>query len=188
MRGIRDIRIPIRGVLDVLNVELELQHGDVLIRRNRGGTSSRDKSARWRSSTGCPTSWSSTATRGNWRRSYAIAQRHAQAVHVLFLPGDGPPDQWLWDTVRERPDAYAERLRLSAADMQRSMRHFERLVDGAVQQREDMAKVAIRSLAQRLQRMVPDVARIVGRHEARTQALYELVYGLKKLIEQWRRL
>ena len=83
---------------------------------------------------------------------------------------------------------YAERLGQSAADMQRSMRHLERLVDGAVQQREDMAKVAIRSLAHRLQRMVPDVARIVGRHEARTQALYELVDGLKKLIEQWRRL
>ena len=109
-------------------------------------------------------------------------------MHVLFLPGDGPPEQWLWDTVRERPDAHAERLGLSAADMQRSMRHLERLVDGAVQQREDMAKVAIRSLAHRLQRMVPDVARIVGRHEARTQALYELVDGLKKLIEQWRRL
>ncbi len=123
-------------------------------------------------------------------RDEALAEVRIQklAVHVLFLPGDGPPEQWLWDTLRERPDAYAERLELSAADMQRSMRHLEHLVDGAVQQREDMAKVAIRSLAHRLQRMVPDVARIVGRHEARTQALYELVYGLKKLIEQWRRL
>ena len=34
LRGIRDIRIPIRGVLDVLNVELELQHGDIVIGRN----------------------------------------------------------------------------------------------------------------------------------------------------------
>ena len=180
----------IRGVLDVLNVELELQHGDVVIGRNSG----RDEFP------GHVRTLAKFDRLSNFilvldgdsreleEELHAIAQRHAQAVHVLFLPGDGSPEQWLWDTVRERPDAYAERLGLSAADMQRSMRHLERLVDGAVQQREDMAKVAIRSLAHRLQRMVPEVARIVGRHEARTQALYELVYGLKKLIEQWRRL
>ena len=180
----------IRGVLDVLNVELELQHGDVVIGRNSG----RDEfpgHVRTLSKFDRLSNFILVLdgdSRGLEEELHAIAQRHGQAVHVLFLPGDGPPEQWLWDTVRERPDAYAERLGLSAADMQRSMRHFERLVDGAVQQREDMAKVAIRSLAHRLQRMVPDIARIVGRHEARTEALYELVYGLKKLIEQWRRL
>ena len=180
----------IRGVLDVLNVELELQHGDVVIGRNSG----RDEFPGHVRTLAKFDRLSNfiLVLDGDSRKLeeelHAIAKRHAQAVHVLFLPGDGSPEQWLWDTVRERPDAYAERLGLSAADMQRSMRHLERLVDGAVQQREDMAKVAIRSLAHRLQRMVPEVARIVGRHEARTQALYELVYGLKKLIEQWRRL
>ena len=72
--------------------------------------------------------------------------------------------------------------------MQRSMRDLKRLVDGAVQQQQDMAKVAIRSLAHRLQRTVADIARIVGQREARTEALYELAEGLRKLIEQWRRL
>lgn len=72
--------------------------------------------------------------------------------------------------------------------MQRSMRHLEGLVDGAVQRRQDMAKVAINALAHRVERTVAEFARIVGRHEARTEALYELVDGLKKLIEQWRRL
>ena len=109
-------------------------------------------------------------------------------MHVLFLPGDGPPEQWLWNVVRKRRDAYAERLGITAADMQRTMRDLERLTDGAVQQRQDMAKVAIHSLAHRLERTVADIARIVGQREARTEALYELVDGLKKLIEQWRRL
>ena len=126
-------------------------------------------------------------SRGLEEKLETIAERHGHAVHVLFLPGDGPPEQWLWDAVRKRPDAYAERLGITAADMQRTMRDLERLVDGAVQQQQDMAKVAIRSLAHRLERTVADVARIVGQREARTDALYELVDGLRKLIEQWRR-
>ena len=180
----------IRGVLDVLNVELELMHGDVVIGRDSG----RDEFPGHVRTLAKFDRLSNFVlvldgdSRGLEEGLRTVAERHGHAVHVLFLPGDGPPEQWLWDIVRERPDAYAEHLGSTAADMQRSMRDLDRLVDGAVHQRQDMAKVAIRSLAHRLQRTVAEVARLVGRLEARTEALYELVDGLKKLIEQWRRL
>ncbi len=180
----------IRGVLDVLNVELELQHGDVVIGRNSG----RDEfpgHVRTLAKFGRLSNFILVLdgdSREMKERLQTVAERQGHAAHVLFLPGDGPPEQWLWDAVRERPDAYAERLGITATDMQRSMRHLEGLVDGAVQRRQDMAKVAIDALAHRVERTVAELARIVGRHEARTEALYELVDGLKKLIEQWRRL
>ncbi len=180
----------IRGVLDVLNVEMELMHGDIVIGCNSG----RDEfpgHVRTLAKFGRLSNFILVLD-GDSRELEegleAIAERRGHAVHVLFLPGDGPPEQWLWEAVRKRRDAYAERLGTTAADMQRTMRDLERLVDGAVRQRQDMAKVAIGSLAHRLERTVADIARIVGQREARTEALYELVDGLKKLIEQWRRL
>ena len=180
----------IRGVLDVLNVEMELMHGDIVIGCNSG----RDEfpgHVRTLAKFGRLSNFILVLD-GDSRKLEegleTIAERRGHAVHVLFLPGDGPPEQWLWEAVRERRDAYAERLGTTAADMQRTMRDLERLVDGAVRQRQDMAKVAIGSLAHRLERTVADIARIVGQREARTEALYELVDGLKKLIEQWRRL
>ena len=180
----------IRGVLDVLNVEMELMHGDIVIGCNSG----RDEfpgHVRTLAKFGRLSNFILVLD-GDSRELEegleTIAERRGHAVHVLFLPGDGPPEQWLWEAVRKRRDAYAERLGTTAADMQRTMRDLERLVDGAVRQRQDMAKVAIGSLAHRLERTVADIARIVGQREARTEALYELVDGLKKLIEQWRRL
>ena len=179
----------IRGVLDVLNVELDLEHGDVVIGRNSG----RDEfpgHVRTLAKFGRLSNFILVLdgdSRELEERLETVAERQGHAAHVLFLPGDGPPEQWLWQTVRERPDAYAERLGITATDMQRSMRHLEGLVDGAVQRRQDMAKVAVNALAHRVERTVAEFARIVGRHEARTEALFELVDGLKKLIEQWRR-
>ena len=180
----------IRGVLDVLNVEMELMHGDIVIGCNSG----RDEfpgHVRTLAKFGRLSNFILVLD-GDSRELEegleTIAERRGHAVHVLFLPGDGPPEQWLWEAVRKRRDAYAARLGTTAADMQRTMRDLERLVDGAVRQRQDMAKVAIGSLAHRLERTVADIARIVGQREARTEALYELVDGLKKLIEQWRRL
>ena len=180
----------IRGVLDVLNVEMELMHGDIVIGCNSG----RDEfpgHVRTLAKFGRLSNFILVLD-GDSRELEegleTIAERRGHAVHVLFLPGDGPPEQWLWEAVRKRRDAYAERLGTTGADMQRTMRDLERLVDGVVRQRQDMAKVAIGSLAHRLERTVADIARIVGQREARTEALYELVDGLKKLIEQWRRL
>ena len=117
----------------------------------------------------------------------AIAEQHGHALQLLFLPGDGPPEQWIWDTLGKRPDEYGPRLGLAAADMRKSMQDIERLFEGAVHQR-DAAKVTVTALADQLQRTVPDIARIVGRHEAERNAIPDLLAGLMTLIDRWRRL
>ena len=179
----------IRGVLDVLNVELGLLHGDVVIGRNTG----RDEFPGHVSTLAKFDKLSdfilvldgdSRALEGKLQ---AVAERHGHAVQLLFLPGDGPPEQWLWDRVRKRPDDYAARLGLTAAEMKKSMNDLDGLFDGKVQQR-DVAKVAIAALAHRLERTVPDIARIVGQREAEKNAIPELLAGLKTLIGRWRRL
>ena len=89
--------------------------------------------------------------------------------------------------MRKRPDEYAVRFGLTAADMQRSMQDLERLSNGAVQQ-QDVAKVTLTAFADRLERTVPDIARIVGQREAEKNAIPELLVALKELIDSWRRL
>ena len=117
----------------------------------------------------------------------AVAEQQGRAVQLLFLPGAGPPEQWLWERVRKRPEEYAARLGMAAADMQKTMNDLERLFAGRVQQ-HDAARVSINALAYRPERTVPDVARIIGRREAEKNTIGELLAGLKTLIERWRRL
>ena len=179
----------IRGVLDVLNVDMGLLHGDVVIGRNTG----RDEFpghirtlAKFDRLSGFILVLDGDS-RALEDRLRTVAEQHGHAVQLVFLPGDDAPEQWLWDRVRKRPDDYAARLGLAAADMQKSLHDLERLFDGKVQQR-DAAKVSITALADRLERTVPDVARIVGQREAEKKTIPELLEGLKTMIERWRRL
>ena len=179
----------IRGVFDVLNFQLGLLHGDVFIGRNTG----RDEFpghirtlAKFDKLSGFIVVLDGDS-RAMEDPLQAIAEQHGHALQLLFLPGDGPPEQWIWDTLGKRPDEYGPRLGLAAADMRKSMQDIERLFEGAVHQR-DAAKVTVTALADQLQRTVPDIARIVGRHEAERNAIPDLLAGLMTLIDRWRRL
>ena len=59
------------------------------------------------------------------------------------------------------------------------------LVEGAAQQR-DAAKAALGALADDLGRTVPDIARSVGRREAKNGAMPELLLALREQIGRWR--
>ena len=179
----------LRGVLDVLNVQLGLLHGDIVIGRNTG----RDEFpghvrmlAKFDRLSGfiIVLDGDSRALEPTLHR---VAEHHGHAVQLLFLPGKGPPEQWLWERVRKQPDDYAARLGVTAVDMKKTTDDLGRLYAGKVQQ-QDGAKVCITGLAHRLERTVPDVARIVGRLEAEKKAIPELLDGLRTLIDRWRRL
>ena len=117
----------------------------------------------------------------------AVAEEYGHQVRPLFLPGETPPEQWLWNTARGHADDYAPRLGLTPADMERKMRDLEQLLGGAVQQR-DLAKTALSTFAADLDRTVPEIARIVGQREAERNAIPELLVDLKEQVSAWRRL
>ena len=179
----------IRGVLDVLNVEMALRHEDFVIGRNTG----RDEFA------------SHIRTLGKFgklkdfvfvldgdSRDYkgslqAIAEDFGHRVQPLFLPGETPPEQWIWETLQQRRDEYATRLGLAAADIERTMHEFTQLAGGAVRGRDE-AKLALGAFAGMLNRTVPDVARIVGQKEAEDGRIAEFLVELKDQITAWRQL
>ena len=179
----------IRGVFDVLNIELGLLHGDVVIGRNTG----RDEFQNHVRTLAKFHKLSDFIlvldgdSRDLEAQLQAIAERRGHAVQLLFLPGDGPPEPWLWSALRKRPDDYAARFGLSPLDLRKSVGDVERLSEGVVRRR-DAARVRLAALADRLERSVPEVARIIGRREAERNAIPELLSGLKALIDRWRRL
>ena len=179
----------IRGVLDVLNVELGLLHGDVVIGRDTGRDEFRNHVrtlAKFHKLSDFVLVLDGDS-RALEAKLQAIAEQRGHAAQLLFLPGDGPPEPWLWNALRKRPDDYAARLGLSAADFRKSLADVRRLSEGAVRPR-GAARVAVTALADRLERTVPEVARIIGRREAERNAMPEFLTGLKTLIDRWRRL
>ena len=182
----------LRGVLDVLNVELGLLHGDVVIGRNTGRNEFPghvSMLAKFDRLSGFIIVLDGDS-RALEHTLHKVAEHHGHAVQLLFLPGDGPPEQWLWERVRKQPDDYAARLGVTAVDMKKTTDDLERLFAGKVQQ-HDSAKVCITGLADGLERTVPEVARIIGRRETEKKTipeLLELLEGLKTLIGRWRQL
>ena len=108
-------------------------------------------------------------SRGLDAQLQAIAAQCGHAVHLLFLPGDGPPETWLWRVLHKRPDEYAARLGLSPADFRKSMGDVERLSEGRAAAQRGQGRC--RRLGRPARRSVPEVARIIGRREAERNAI-----------------
>ena len=179
----------IRGVLDLLNVEIGLRHEDVFIGRNTG---SAEFSGHLRTlgKFGKLSDFIFVLdgdSRARENELKAVAEKYGHSVQPLFLPGTGPPEQWLWGTIRKKTGEYASALGMSADDLEELMRGLDQLVSGAVQQRA-AAKASLGAFADRLDRTVPDIARIVGHREAEKDEISEFVVGLTEQINRWRQL
>ena len=118
-----------------------------------------------------------------------VAEGYGHDFQPLFLPGDGPPEAWIWQALESRPSEYGDVLRLARGDLDSRMREVEQLTAGTLE-KGSSGKVKVGMLARRLDRDPADLARIVaakevdlGRYE-----IGELVQGLKDRIALWRRL
>ena len=179
----------VRGVLDVLNVELGLRHDDVVVGRNTGkgefpGHVRALGKFRKLSEFIFVLDGDSRAMENNLK---AVAEEYGHRLQPLFLPGDASPEQWLWEILRVRPDEFAGMFGLAGADMRKMTVQAEKLGEGAVKQ-ADAAKAALGIFAADIQRTVPEIARVVGRSEAEGNTIPELKRGLEEQIALWRRL
>ena len=178
----------IRGVLDVLNVELGLHHEDVVVGRNtgRGEFSSHVRTLGKFGKLSDFVLVLDGDARAEEKRLKAVAEEYGHRLQPLFLPGDASPEKWLWGILRARADEFADTFGRAAADMWSTMERAANLGEGAVKQR-DAAKAALGIFAEDIRRTVPEIARSVGRSEAKRNANAELVLGLKEQIGRWRR-
>ena len=177
----------IRGVLDVLNVELGLRHEDIVVGRNTGRDEFRSH-VRMLGKFGKLSDFVLVLdgdSHAEENRLKAVARDFGHPLQPLFLPGNASPEQWLWDILRARPDDYAATFGLAVTDMKAMTDRVAHLGEGAVQQR-DAAKAALGVFADDIQRSVPEIARSVARRESENNAIPEFLLGLKEQIGRWR--
>ena len=79
----------------------------------------------------------------------SIASKHGQSANVLFLPGNGSPEQWIWGTLKNSHSTYAEELGMP--DLLQNINNIEKMVEGVVRQNKPV-KVALSELAETTER------------------------------------
>lgn len=180
----------IHGVLDVLNPQLAMRHDDFVIGRDTGQDEfpghirSLAKFDKLRDLL--------VVLDGDARRREAeisdLAAQFGHRLQPLFLPGDLPPEGWIWDTLRAQAAEYAAVLGISAADLRAEMQRIEQLLAGSVHRR-DRVKAALRALTEHLNRTAVAVARAVAQREtaAGRSPMAEFHVELREQIEAWRR-
>lgn len=180
----------IHGVLDVLNPQLGMRHDDFVIGRDTGQDEfpghvrTMGKFDKLRDLL--------VVLDGDARHREAaireIAAQFGQRLRPLFLPGDGPPEGWIWDTLRTQAAEYAAVLGIPPADLRADLQRIEQLLAGSVQRRDRM-KAALRALTENLNRSAAELARAVAQRETAAgrfpMARFHL--ELREQIEAWRR-
>ena len=153
------------GFMDVLNVKLGLRHDDFKIGRDTGKTefASHVKIL-------CKFEKMSNFifildgdAKDMETKLESIASKHGQSANVLFLPGNGSPEQWIWGTLKNSHSTYAEELGMP--DLLQNINNIEKMVEGVVRQNKPV-KVALSELAETTERNKTEIARIVGKIEA----------------------
>lgn len=179
----------IRGVLNVLNLSMELHQEDVVIGRNTGKDEF-PSHVRALCKFGKLKDFLLVLD-GDSRAMESIieevAEEYGHHAKPLFLPGNANPEQWIWNAIRERSEDYAEPFGLPPADIRIKMRECEQVAQGGVNNR-DAAKMALRWLAVAFDRKSPEIARTVGQMEAKEGRMPEFLAQLRKRIGAWRRL
>ena len=178
------------GFMDVLNIKLGLRHDDFTIGRNTG-QSEFPNHVRTLGKFGKISDFLLVLD-GDSRALESViasaASEYGQSVKPLFLPGDGPPEAWLWRTLETHRDDYANLLGIAAPAMEQAMRGISQTLAGALGHRGP-EKAALTQFADSINRTVPEVARIAGRREAErphSEAAAFLTL-LEEQINFWRR-
>ena len=157
----------LHGFLDVLNVKIGLRHDDYVIGRDTGQTEFPGH-IRTLGKFGKLSDFLLVLdgdSRSQDATLRSVADGYGYSIQPLFLPGEGAPEAWIWQTLENHRDDYAEPLGIGSANLDQRMRSIRQMVDGAVRQ-QSPDKVALEELAIEVDRTVPQIARIVGYHEA----------------------
>ena len=87
-------------------------------------------------------------------------------VPVVFLPGFGAPEEWIWMQLQRDTEGLADVLGIGSAELSSELRRLDSLFDSASDGPANIAKAKIGTLANALNRTVPELCRIGARFEA----------------------
>ncbi len=181
----------ILGVLDVLNYRTGTRHDDFVVGRDTGSDEFR----------GHIHAFGKFGRLGGFvfvldgdaadkaPAMVEAAAAYGQRIEPLVLPGGGPPEAWVWDSISERTEDYAAAFGVSAQELRIRMASIEQTFAGdTTTRRQDVPKAMVEALSDEVTRDVPGIARMVGRLETEAERgeMAAFSAGLAEQIEAWR--
>jgi predicted ATPase len=112
------------------------------------------------------------------------ASRYNRVITPLFLPGDAPPEDWVYRTLESHTAEYAQALGVPNLSM--LLANLRQQFDNATDKPTNIMKARYATLAESLQRSQEEVARQVGRIESERGELKVFSEELSQAISDWR--
>ena len=111
-----------------------------------------------------------------------------RTVPVLFLPGSGAPESWVWDRLEHIPEVEITQLGVNQAGLSNLMNQLDAAYALASDSPSEIAKNKFQSLSKDLHREASEICRIVARLEAdrKESDIQPLVDELRGILRQWR--
>ena len=108
---------------------------------------------------------------------------------VLFLPGDGAPETWVWKKLRDSSDADSAHLATTQANLSNLMNQADAVYDSASDSPSEIDKSKFSYLCEQLNREAPEIFRVVARLEAQRKEsdIQLLVESLQDILLAWRK-
>ena len=129
---------------------------------------------------------------GDKRGSPIASEIQAQAqrqVPVCYLPGDQAPETWVWQRLQGAGQSVlAEALGIEVGELKARMERLDAIFDSASDKPQTIAKTKMQSLADALERDLPEVCRVVARLEAGLDGsdIQPLARDLEAALLRWR--
>ncbi len=180
----------VRGALDHLGPELDFLQNDIEVGRDTGKDqfpAHLETFARFRKLRDVVFILDGDA-RAVGARMQKRAEELGQAATILYLPGQQPPEIWVWELLRQQRERYAPLLGLTAEALAARLTQIQNLYASAADKPVEIAKGQLLTLAEQLGRQTPDLLRIIGKTEAALAAgeVFEFVNQLRDAIGDWR--
>ena len=117
-----------------------------------------------------------------------IRKSTRRKAQVVFLPGEGAPEVWVWKQLNDFSDQWAKELGISPGDFSQQMSRLNALYDVAADSVSEIAKAKLRALSEVVDRSGTEICRMVARREADRKAsdLQPLVEDLEMAFRKWR--
>ena len=118
---------------------------------------------------------------------HKIRQTTMSDVPVLFLPGKGAPENWIWEKLQQISDPDAAQLGTDPGVLSTLMNQLDATY-APVSGSPETPKIKFRALSEQLSREAPDVCRIVARLEAgrKESDIQPFLEDLLQILLQWR--
>jgi len=181
----------LRGVMDVINPQLNLTQSDIEIGRDTG----KDEFPQYVRALAKFRKLDSFifVLDGDAHDKEAEVRQAAfdnnQPITLLFLPGEEPPESWVWNQIWDHYSEYAEAFGLVPDVLGRRLDDIKRTYDGVADKPRNIAKGRLITLANNdVGREKREICREVARKEAKREGgvMDDFVEELKDAIKAWR--